>query len=172
MDNTTNKAAVLVQQHVMQVVQEAVNMGSLEADKAAYLAAMAALGGIIPMALYTGKRPKIDDVDALTGYQKNEIMASMVKEETILFCALLVANSIQSFDKKTCELQTTLGPGILWETLQQWQTLNKDKKPEDYLEPNLIAAAVDHGKSASAPFDEFLKKRADDQGHQAPKTIQ
>jgi len=166
------EAARIVHEHIMKVVQEAIMMGDMDSRDGAYVAAMAGLGGLIPMTLTLGKKPIIGDPDELTGNQKKEIMCKMVSDEALLFCALLTANVMQSLNVKTGDMMTGMGPDVLWETLQMWQLLNKDKKPEDYLDNGMIAAAIDHGKSASAPFDEFLKKRADDQGHQTPKTLQ
>lgn len=126
------------------------------AADAAYLGSMAALGALTPTAMVFANRPRVDDQTIRE--RGKEIAFSLVKEETLLFAALVAARCQTNLGTDG-ETTTEFGPHILWQALSIWEKVYPDKKAEDHLDNGMIKAARKFGEQAVVPFDEFLRKR-------------
>lgn len=126
------------------------------AADAGYLGSMAALGALTPTAMVFANRPKLDR-QAIEERGK-EIAFGLVKEETLLFAALVAARVMTNLDSDG-ETTTEFGPHILWQALSMWEKIYPDKKAEDHLDNGMLKAARDFGAKSVIPFDEFLRKR-------------
>lgn len=129
-----------------------------------FLGSMAALGALTPTAMVFAKRPKLSDEEIMESGQ--EVLLSLITEETLLFAALVAAR-IQTDLRPNGMTKTEFGPHILWQALSIWEKVYPDKKAEDHINNGVVAAARKFGEKTVIPFSEFMKKRANTPPSQA-----
>lgn len=166
-ENSMNKGNVNIgkmaeeaHQACSDMVQSGVALAHLKfggtAADGVYLGSMAALGALTPTAMICAKRPRLNDEEVRE--RGKAVAMSLVREETLLFAALIAAR-VQTDLRPDGNTTTEFGPHILWQALSIWEKVYPDKKAEDLLDNGMIQAARDFGSKSVIPFEEFLRKR-------------
>lgn len=122
----------------------------------AYIAALASLGGITPLALIVAKKPA--NAEELSDEEKMEATSHMFTNEAVAFAGLL-AISAQNI-RRGGVVSMEFGPHVLWAALDKWQKLYPEVAPDNFLDHKMLESARDFRDNPKLPAH-ILKGRAE-----------
>lgn len=147
-----------IQEHMTRAAERCPDNG----DAAPYIGTMFTLGALCPLAaIFAKKDPAIFNrimMDNQTSHESQQQIWGLINRETVVFAALATAYSFERGDTKT--IATSWGPAAFIPVLEVWQKIFPDRKPDDFIDPQLLSAIKRELEDGEKPLNQFLKNRS------------
>lgn len=155
-DQISERLYAITSQATQSAAAAMVGMGIRDKPELLYTSLNGVNGALMAACIFIARHNFPPDADSFSDDKKKELVADLIKPETLMFTALLAVVCLEDLDAKNVHME--MGPEQYWEAVQMWEKLYPDADITKYIEPKLVEAARAVSSDAGKVFQDFLKR--------------